>query len=160
MKKGCIIATIIIACVFVFFGGILGLIGLGIYRGVKNIPPYANREVVYKDYAEFLAAIDQAKQESTSQLDLAARLEKIEMPPELLFMGLQTENDSVSDVSIEIVKNIDWSSKSTMIINGAGYGKLDGNEILIIEYNIDKYKIEDCIIFLRPPTESSASDTE
>ncbi len=160
MKKGCIIAVIVVACVMLFFGSIFALLGLGIYKGVKNMPAYAKREVVYKQYADFLAAIDQAKEESTSQIDLAARLEKLEMPSEILFMGLQTENDSVSDVSIEVVKKTSWSSKSSMIINGAGYGKIDGKEILIIEYSIDKHNIEDCIMFLEPPAENTSSKSE
>ena len=158
MKRGCIIALVVVICLGVIFVTIAAVIGLSIYRGVESIPSYAKKEVVYANYNTFIGAIDIAAQQSTSREDLVDRLEEISKPENLIYMALDDDQQGISHVSTTIVKKREWSSHSTIVINGTGIGKLDGDEVIIIEHPVEKHGVADVIIYLLPENQSGAGE--
>ncbi len=109
-----------------------------------NFPEHAEREVVYEKYKELLASIDTCAADSYSVLSLAAKLEKIEKPKELLLLALAKEEPFSSDLFDEenwigVTKRVEGECTARFIINGSGYGQLNGKPIIIIEYDINLF---------------------
>ena len=127
-----------------------------------NFPEHVEREVVYEKYKGLLASIDTCVADSDSVYSLAANLEKIEKPNELLYLALEQESigtdsfdDDEEDV-IEITRRFQGECTARFIINGSGYGQLNGKPIIIIEYGINFPDAKHCIIYLRDTNESSS----
>ncbi len=126
-----------------------------------NFPEHVEREVVYEKYKGLLASIDTCVADSDSVYSLAANLEKIEKPNELLYLALEQESigtDSFDDEEdvIEITRRFQGECTARFIINGSGYGQLNGKPIIIIEYDINFPDAKHCIIYLRDTNESSS----
>jgi len=144
-----------------------------------NFPEHAEREVVYEKYKELLASIDTCAADSYSVLSLAAKLEKIEKPKELLLLALAKEEPFSSDLFDEenwigVTKRVEGECTARFMRNGSGYGQLNGKPIIIIEYDINLFvhkeggrvdiepplilsDIKHCIIYLRDGDESSSN---
>ena len=117
--------------------------GQQLYRVYRNFPDYAKREVVYAKYAPLLQDIDEAVEQSRSVNDLEANLRKIDAPENLAYLGLEDDNNFETDLIGST------GSVSTFVINGSGYGQINGRDIVIIHYDVDKFsEVEDCIIYL------------
>lgn len=141
---GCVVAAVILVCCGIAYY---------VYSTYANFPEYAKREVVYKKYEALLDAIDETVKKSNSILDLAANLEKIDMPDELIYLALEKTgkgNLGAEKDLLEILKKFKDGSVSRMIMNGAGYGRVDGREVIIIEYEIKNFDgIDQCILYLK-----------
>ena len=132
---------------------VVGLIGFCVYEAYKGFPEYAKREVVYEQNKKLLKSIDKCVEENDSVLAFAAALEKIEQPPNLLYLGLEIKKNAKNSPfaqgeEVDIIKNYDWRFRSSTIINGAGYGTMDEKKIIVIEYEIDKFEVDNCVIYL------------
>ena len=167
---------------YVFGIGALCLFALftqAILTMFTNFPEHAEREVVYEKYKELLASIDTCVADSDSVLSLAAKLEKIEKPKELLLLALAKEEPFSSDLFDEenwigVTKRVEGECTARFMRNGSGYGQLNGKPIIIIEYDINLFVHKEggrvdidppltlsdakyCIIYLRDTNESSSN---
>jgi len=130
-----------------------------------NFPEHAEREVVYEKYKELLTSIDTCVADSDSVLSLAAKLEKIEKPNELLYLALEQESigsDSFDDDEevIEITRRFQGECTARFIKNGSGYGQLNGKPIIIIEYGINFPDAKYCTIYLQDTNESVSNQKD
>ena len=150
---------------YIFGIGILCVLALftqAILAMFTNFPEHAEREVVYEKYKELLVSIDTCVADSDSVLSLAANLEKIEKPTELLYLALEQESigsdpfDEEENV-IEITRRFQGECTARFIKNGSGYGQLNGKPIIIIEYGINFPDVKNCTIYLRHGDESSSN---
>lgn len=148
--KGCLGVGLVIAA-------ILALIGFGavkLFQGaifsVENFPEYAEKDAVYARYGSFIEEVQTTIDASQSMHDLAARLEKISMPEELVYLTLIKEDgDPFDSDDLEIVKKFDVKSKQHTIINGTGYGKLNDVPVIVINVPVNRHSIEESYIYLR-----------
>jgi hypothetical protein len=137
------------------FAGLIaaGLIGFCVYDAYKGFPEYAKKEVVYEKNKNLLNSIDICVDESGSIFEFASALEMIVQPPNLLYLGLEIKEDAKNSPfergdEVDIIKNYKWTLMHSTIIGGTGYGTLDKKKIIIIEYKIDKFEVENCLIYL------------
>lgn len=145
--KGCLIATLIIVVAVA-----LAALGFyGIYTSVtEDFPEYATREVVYARHGDLIKQVQSSIDASESKYDLAARLEKIRSPEELLYLTLTTETaGSFDDEKMEIIEKLDVSSSSYTIVNGTGYGKLNDIAVIVINLPVGRHSVEDLHIFIK-----------
>lgn len=132
----------------------LGVFAFMIYQGNKNFPAYAEKAVLHKQYSNLITDIETSINESDTALSLAAKLEKIALPEEVIYLTLEKVSDSNFDKDnkhIDIIKKFgDSGSKSTTIINGTGYGRINGDDIVIISQPIEKIAtLESYLIYLK-----------
>jgi hypothetical protein len=137
------------------FAGLVvaGLIGFCVYDAYKGFPEYAKKEEVYEKNKNLLNSIDKCVDESGSIFEFASALEKIAQPPSLLYLGLEIKADAKNSPfergdEVDIIKNYKWTHRRSVIVGGTGYGTLDKKNIIIIEYKIDKFEVENCLIYL------------
>lgn len=118
---------------------------MSLYDEVANFPEYAKKDVVYKQFSGLISGLDIAIESSSSQLSLAASIEKITLNDEIILVRLdKLENEPL------IVKQKNNSENSrTIIMNGSGYGVIDEQDILIIDYPINRHGIENCLIYIK-----------
>jgi hypothetical protein len=125
---------------------LVGKCSHGVYtsvsEGFENFPGYAKKEVMYKKYNNLLSSIDEAVKQSDSYLSLAAKLEKIKKPDELIYFFLKSKNESRA-----LVKKFKGSRSSKVLINGTGYGQVDGQHIVIIDYPVNQYGVKSCLMY-------------
>lgn len=148
--KGCLKAAFVVVAVF-------AVIGLGAFKlfqnfasAVDDFPEYAKKEAVYRQYGPFIADVQAAIDASESMHDLAARLENLQLPDELLYLALTKEtSNSFDEDKLEIVERINVSSSSYMLVEGTGHGKLNDLPVIVIELPVNRHSIEDCFIYLR-----------
>ncbi|MCM8535116.1 MAG: hypothetical protein NE334_04200 [Lentisphaeraceae bacterium] len=146
MKNAIIIIVSICFILFLLVGGC----AFSVYKSYKNFPDYAQKEVVYKKYDEFLDSLDTSIKKSSSVLDLAAKIEKLNFPSNILYVGLEKDVEIGEEDMLDIVKKYKKDGyKSVFTKEGTGYGTISGKDIIVIHYPIDKYKdIENCVIYL------------
>lgn len=148
--KGCLRLTFVLLAVF-------GLIGLGAFKlfqnlasSVENFPEYAKRDVVYAQYGLLIADVNEAIEAAESMHDLAARLEKLTVPDELLYLMLTKQtSDSFQKEKIEIVERINVRSSGYTLVDDTGHGTLNDLPVIVIKLPVDRHSIEDCFIYLR-----------
>lgn len=136
---------------------VFAVIGLGAFKlfqnfasAVDNFPEYAKKEAVYRQYGPLIGDVQAAIDASESMHDLAARLEKLQLPDELLYLALIKETSSSFDEDkLEIVERIDVRSSSYTLIDGTGHGKLNDLPVIVIELPVNRHSIEECLIYLR-----------
>ena len=148
----------IFAITITIFFILAGACAFGIYKSHKNFPDYAKKEVLYEKHKDYLASIDHELSESSSALDFAARIEKIEAPSELIYLCIEKESDihdhNKNSDEIEIIKKFESGSKSTFTSNGSGYGKINGQAIVILRHDISRIKgLENCLIYFNHDAE-------
>lgn len=143
---------IIIALIVALLAILVGAIATGVYFIEKDFPDYARKDVVYAAYTDFLGAVDTAVAESDSMLSLAARLEKLERPEELIYLALEksdADDFGYGDTErLEIVKSFEDGTFRSTLINGTGHGRVNGRNIVIIEHDIDAFELEHCVIYM------------
>lgn len=146
---------------------IILLLGLGAFKlfqnfssSVDSFPDYAKRDVVYSQYGPLIERVQSAIEASESMYDLAARLEKIPVPDELLYLTLTKEGASFDDDKIEIVDKLDVRSSSYTLIGNTGYGRLNDLPVIVIELPVNRHSIEDCLIYLRRHPSGSAPERD
>lgn len=148
--KGCLGAALALVLVF-------AAIGLGIFKlfqevttSVDDFPDYAKREAVYAQYGTLIDDVETAIDESESMHDLAARLEKLSAPEELLYLKLTKESDDLFDrEKLEIVEKFDVMSYRQTIIDGTGHGHLNDVPVIVINLPVNRHSIEECFIYLQ-----------
>ena len=154
--KGCLSVGLILAVVFT-------MLGLGAYKlfqhftdAVENFPEYAKKGAVYTRHGDLIAEVEANVAESQSMYDLAARLEKMTLPDEVVYLTLtQTTEDSFTDNKIDVVKTLEITSKSQTMIDGTGFGKLNGIPVIVIRLPVNRHSIEDCFIYIRTKQEAT-----
>ncbi|MDD7986693.1 hypothetical protein PQO01_17225 [Lentisphaera marina] len=142
----------IFAIITTIFFIMAGACAFGIYKSHKNFPEYAKKDVLYTKYKDYLSEIDHELQESSSALDFAARLEKLNHPDEVIYLCIEKERDihdhSNKSDEIEIIKKFESGSKSTYTSNGTGYGSINDQDIVIIRHDISSIKgLDKCVIY-------------
>ncbi len=113
-----------------------------ISEDLENFPEYAKKEVIYKKYSNLLASIDNAAKQSDSYLSFAAKLEKIEKPDEMIYFFLDSKNESRA-----LLKKFKGMRTSRLLINGTGYGQVDGQNIVIIDYPVNQHGVKNCLMY-------------
>jgi hypothetical protein len=152
--RGWTIAGLSVAGVLLVILGSVGFLAYRIYQGYRSFPEYAKREVTYAKYDELLESIDDCIDTNDTALSLAACLETIEGPEELIYLSLErkVENRFSHDRErkIEIMNKCeDRRVFSETVINGSGYGSINGRRIIVIKYDVEKFDdIECCTIYL------------
>lgn len=154
--KGCLIAATLSVLVLL---GSMSFCSYSLYRGYENFPEYAKKDAVYEKYKGLLKKIDECVVRSDTVLSLAANLEKTVTQEEVVYLALvKSEDDDSSDGdgdTIEIIRKYKGGVTSSSVLNGTGYGKIDGRNILIIEYDIVAFAdLEKCVIYLEYNGES------
>lgn len=158
--KGCLGIGLVIAAV------ILTLLGLGafkLYQGytaaIDEFPEYARRDVVYAHYNSLIESVNEIIDESQSMHDLAARLEKLTVPDELVYLTLTKQTDhSFDNDKLEIVEKFPVRSSSHTLINGTGLGKLNDVAVIVINLPVNRHSIEDCFMYLRYDKRQHSAD--
>ena len=64
-----------------------------IYDSHQNFPDYAKKDILHTKYQDYLSQIDSLMKSSSSQLDFAAKLEKLDHPTNLIYLCLIKETD-------------------------------------------------------------------
>ncbi|EDM26800.1 hypothetical protein LNTAR_06129 [Lentisphaera araneosa HTCC2155] len=149
----------ILAITMTVFFIMAGACAYSVYKSHKNFPEYAKKEFLYEKYKDYLNSIDQELASSTSLLDFAAKIEKLEHPEEVIYLCLEKESDfdnhSNDNDEIEIIKKFESGSKSTYTSNGTGYGRINGQNIVIIKHDVSSQKgLETCVIYFKHESES------
>lgn len=151
MKAGTIIAFTFLALILL----LIGKCSVGVYQGFKEFPEYAKKEVLHVKYKDLLKSIDKTVEKSDSFLSFAANLEKIEKPDDLVYFALNknaTKNGVTSPDLVEIVNKLkkpNATSTNKVLINGTGYGQFNGENIVIIEYAINKHDVKNCVLYFK-----------
>jgi len=149
MKPGVIIGFTFLILVVL----LMGKCSYSVYTEFKEFPEYAKKEVLHVKYKDLLKSIDETLEKSDSFLSFAANLEKIEKPDDLIYFALkknETKKGFEKNDIVDIVKKFEGGgSFNKTLINGAGYGTVEKQNILIIEYSINKYDVEDCIMYFK-----------
>jgi len=83
----------ILAITMTIFFIMAGACAYSVYKSHKNFPEYAKKELLYEKYKNYLNSIDQELASSTSLLDFAAKIEKLEHPEEVIYLCLEKESD-------------------------------------------------------------------
>lgn len=159
--KGCLMAALVLVAV-------VSLIGLGAFKlfqnftsAVDDFPEYAKKETVYRQYGTFIGKVQAAIDESQTMHDLAARLEKVELPDELLYLTLIKEaSNSFDQDKLEIVERVEVSSSAYTLINGSGHGTINDMPVIVIQLPVDRHSIEECLIYLRYNPSRKAPEPE
>ena len=118
-------------------------------KGFENFPEYAKKDVIYQKYNALLSSIDKAVEQSDSYLSLAAKLEKMPKPDDLIYFSIEKKQSKNFDNAqrIVLVKKIKGTRISKILINGTGYGQVDGQNILVIDYPVNQYDVKSCLIY-------------
>ena len=149
---------IVILCVVLSASIVTGIIcygGYHIYERFQNFPQYAQREVTYKKYELLLKDIDACVGKNNTVLSLAACLERIHTPDELMYFALERDvginGKSDEGKRINIVRNYTEScSQDITVKNGSGYGNIGEQKIIVSHYDIKKFEeIKRCILYMR-----------
>jgi len=130
----------------ILFG--LSFCTLKTYRAYKEFPEWAERSVVFAEYATTIniaqAEIDQA----TSQFDLAARIEKSSLAQSVLYLEINPASDEDPFVEeLVVIGKETYGSKSHFMKHGAGYGNLDSLETVVVELEVEKLAEVESVVF-------------
>ena len=135
----------------IIIGAFIGFIVLSVakcshtvYSGFTNTPEYATEELLSQKYLSLIADVDEQIVNSTSALSLAANLETLDYPGNVVFVNL--EKDEGEDIVVKSM-TID-GSHSTFVKIGFGYGKIGSQDIVVITRSVNKHDLEDVEIFL------------
>lgn len=88
-----------------------------------ELPAYAERDAVFSRHAELIAALDRAAERSESFFQFAAAVERAELGPEVLYVGIEKGDEEEA-----IVKRFDWSGHRFVVSGETGYGTLHGGD--------------------------------
>lgn len=131
----------------------IGYIGYGFYEGAKNYPDYAQAGVVNASYRPLINDIDAVVQVAESKLDLAARLEKLDYPAQTRYVALQlTEGEPIELLN----RGEKGGTTKVFISNGYGYGNINDQDFIIIDYEINQYGVDTCRLYLLHPASPAA----
>lgn len=162
--KGCLIAGGVAGVLFVI-GIITG--GVMLYNSFSDFPEYAKEDVVYKRYDKMIKSIDKCVKESDSVLSLAAKLENLELPEELVYLALEKESkdgefmDSDGQTVDVIKKYEDGGATNSFVLGRTGYGSRGGLDIVIINHPITGINgVKSCTIYLKHVEEKIAPKVE
>lgn len=116
-----------------------------LYSGFKNFPEYASSEVLSNKYQELISDIDEQIANGNTVLSMGANLETIRYPAGTVYVAMVKEGEG-DDIIVkgEIING----SRSSFIKNGFGYGKLAEQDIVIITRPIDRFGLEDVVVYL------------
>jgi hypothetical protein len=157
-KKDVLTGCSVAALVLLLFIGAMGIL---FYVSFKNFPDRASKEVLHEKHSNYLGEIDQLILESDSHLSLAAKLEKIDRPENIVFLGLEMEGSELHNDKniINIFNQLESdSSQSRTIINGCGYGSYGHQDVLIIEYPLEKFEQVESLLIYFLDTQNQSTD--
>jgi len=114
--------------------GLMSKCGYSTYRAFKDFPEEAKKEVLFTRYSKLLGAFDQAIETSDTPYSLAAKLENINYPSgtKRVFINEADDGDP-----LDIIGTNENYSKSSILIDGSGYGKFNGQPVWVINYPLD-----------------------
>lgn len=103
-------------------------------KGLENVidmPYYGKQEYILSQHGTFIHQLKAAAQGNTSLFSFAAAVEKMNKPESLVYFGVVKGKD-VTDV----IKNLEWQSRSTVVMNGYGAGTFssDGKQVQVMIY--------------------------
>lgn len=141
---------------------VIGYGGMKLFDGLADmmeLPEYATKDAVYAQYGSLIKEVETAIEESQSFYGLAAQLEKIEMPAELVYLTLIKQDENrFDDEKIEIVKKFDFTSFQQTIHGTTGYGKLNDVPVIVINLPVNRHSIKDSYIYLKHDHPSPIED--
>jgi len=137
MKK---IGLILLIVVFL----LIAKCGHSIYKSFRDFPEYATEEVLSKQYQQLISDIDAQIECGNTLFAIGANLEKINYPSNTIYVVLTDDEDEET-----VVLGKKHSSRSSVLINGFGHGKLNGQEVVIVQRPVNKAGIEEVIVYLQ-----------
>jgi len=114
--------------------GLMSKCGYSTYRAFKDFPEEAKKEVLFTRYSQMLSAFDQAIANSDTPYSLAAKLENINYPEGTKRVFINEADDGEP---LDIIGTSENYSKSSILIDGSGYGKFNGEPVWVINYPLD-----------------------
>lgn len=94
-------------------------------RGLENIidmPYYGKQDYILSKHGTFIHQLKAAAQGNTSLFSFAAAVEKMDKPEALVYFGIVTGKETT-----DVIKRLEWSGHSTVVINGYGAGMFSSN---------------------------------
>lgn len=128
-------------------GGIVKC-GHSIYSAVENFPEEAKKENLYRRYEVLIRALDTAIDTNNTKFSLAASLEKIDYPPEIVLVALTEKNADPLTIRSNL-RNSNPTSTHSFIMNGTGYGTVNGQSVWIIDHPLNKCGYDTIKVYLR-----------
>jgi len=103
-------------------------------RGLESVidmPYYGEQEYILSQHGTFINQLKAAAQGNTSLFSFAAAVEKMPKPDALVYFGIVKGKDKT-----DVIRKIEWSGRSTVVMNGYGAGKFnaDGKQINVMIY--------------------------
>lgn len=117
-------------------------------KGLENVidmPYYGEQEYILSLHGDFIYRLKSVAQTSTSLFTFAASVEEMDKPESLVYFAI-VKDDETTDV----IKKLDWSGRSTVVMNGYGAGtfKTGGKQQAVMIYNnsgpwayMDEFKV-------------------
>ncbi len=145
--KGCLILLAIVVLLLVAGGAYLYVnreeIGQSLSEsfGSDSFPEFARPDIALAENADVIAQLDDAAAQSTSFFQFAAAVEALDLPPRVIYVGAETESNGADDFGTfddketEILKRLDWTSRSARTFNNVGVATLgtgDGETTAVI----------------------------
>jgi hypothetical protein len=135
---GCGIAALLaVGCVVLSIGGCVGLL----VKGAKDFPAWAQAGVANPANKDVTDRINEIIANSTSLAQAQAKIGAETWPPKVLYIGFKEKGSGATESDKEAFRRGSWSSNSTFIMNGNGYGSghddTGRKEMAIIEHQQD-----------------------
>ena len=131
----------IIIALFVF---LVGKCTHGVYVGFRDFPEYASAEVMAAKYQNVIDDMDSQIEAGSSVLSIGANLESLIYPPNTVYVAMVASDDEHI-----IIKGNERGSYRITIKDGFGYGELDGMEVVVISYPINKAGLEKVLVYIK-----------
>jgi len=133
-----------IAAVLLLVVTSVSMCGYKLYHMIDEFPEQARAENLNQRYAQLVAELNNKIENSDSAYSLANQLENIDYPAETLFVGIQKELDDEADKDHSELPIIDRreanaNSKTRVLLNGGGYGRLNDQHFWILQHPLNKY---------------------
>lgn len=141
-----------------------------LYKSCQNawgeFPEYAKEAIALEQHKQLIETIDTAIASEKSFFGLAAKLEKLNYPSNIRYVGIKKRiADDTNRSSFDEEEYIDIIGKReagmTLIKGNAGIGTYDDETFLIIMRPVEHIKdVVSCEIFIRMPANESAQATQ
>lgn len=143
--KGCLLALLLLgflvvgSCLLIYKNkdALLDSASRGMENAVKGLenvidmPYYGEQEYILTQHGTFINQLKATAQGNTSLFSFAAAVEKMPKPDALVYFGIVKGKDTT-----EVIRKIEWSGRSTVVMNGYGAGRFnaDGKQFNIMIY--------------------------
>jgi len=146
-RGGVLAIVMVILGIIVGIAVLIAMAGWWLWQSAENFPDDVRPEIVLASHQQFVDSIDSVIVDNPSFYQVAAKLENLSFPEELIYLAIYNEPEDGfgMDEAKPVVQKVQWSGHSTSIMNGTGHGTLDTEQgemsIIVIERPIDNAAI-------------------